>query len=276
MKLTFSRKNGDMPTRSEFPGMLRHELTTESFGRHLLYRESVDSTNRIASSWAMSGAPEGAVVFAEFQTAGKGRMNRSWVAEPEKNIMASIILRPKQQIEHPGWIPLATGVALLEAVASLTDGLSIKLKWPNDLMVNGKKCAGILSETATGDSRVLVLGIGLNVNQEEFPESLRDSATSILLETGQFVSRPVLFAGILKHLESRIGEVYQNRMDSITRVYLNNLAGVGEEITVRNISGKTAKGILTGIATDGSLLLMTESGEERFYAGDVSLSGRRD
>ncbi|MFQ5571689.1 MAG: biotin--[acetyl-CoA-carboxylase] ligase, partial [Rhodothermales bacterium] len=174
-------------------------LKTRHFGRSMRSYQAVDSTNTAALQWASDGAPEGSVILANVQTAGRGRQGRSWHSAAGQNLTFSVILRPSLPPARLSLITLGAGVAVAEAVEALTAPLSTTIKWPNDVLLEGTKCCGMLLESTldeTGTATV-ILGIGLNVNQSAFPETLESKATSLLLQTGRHTPRPPLLADLL-------------------------------------------------------------------------------
>src|SRR2546427_11581899 len=174
------------------PQLVRPRLRTTMIGRVLYHFYSVDSTNAFAARLFAHGhkIPEGSVIIAESQTAGRGRLGRSWYSEREAGLYFSIVLFPKTPPSLAPLFTLATAVAMHNAVERYT-GLDIDIKWPNDLLIGRKKCCGILSEIqAELDSvKMMIVGVGLNANHERLPEDIRDRATSLLMASGRIQSR---------------------------------------------------------------------------------------
>lgn len=165
------------------PGEIVEGLDTEVLGRkEILHFEETDSTNARARELADQGAPEGTLVVAERQTQGRGRKGRIWFSPPGAGIYASLILRPSIPPHEATRITFVTAVAAAEALLHLTD-LNVRIKWPNDILVNGKKVAGILTEISTERGAVdyAVVGLGMNVNTPGFPDDISERATSILI-----------------------------------------------------------------------------------------------
>lgn len=253
---------------------LSSALETERFGHPARGYYVTDSTNVRAQEWARNGAAEGSLVLAEKQTRGRGRRGRPWQAQQGKNLTFSIILRPKMPAGRLGLITLASALAVAEAVASFVQPLEPVLKWPNDVLLAGQKCCGILLETVfeRGTASTVVLGIGLNVNQDTFPPELKERATSLLLETGRHVPRVPLLARLLKRLERRYNSLSQDGGKAVRSSFEDRLR-LGQALTLRFAeTGTTVTGHLHGIDTDGALLLNTAEGLRSFYAGDVTLS----
>jgi BirA family biotin operon repressor/biotin-[acetyl-CoA-carboxylase] ligase len=251
---------------------IRGSLKTRSFGQGIHHTISVPSTNDVARQLAEAGQPEGTVVCAEEQTAGRGRMERTWVAPPYSSILMSIIVRPSVSLKHLGRLGMAFGLGLADAVQNET-GLIALLKWPNDLMINGKKCAGMLSEAAFLGERVehIVLGIGLNVNLNA--ASLTGAlvqATSIADELGHPFSREVLIASILNHSER-----YYTRLvggEDLSEMWSSRCVTLNREICATTPWGEE-RGLAEAVDENGALLLRRADGSlATLSAADVSLS----
>jgi len=239
--------------------------------------ETVDSTNEAAAQWARAGAPAGALVVADHQTAGRGRHRRVWQADPGKNLLFSLVLRPALPLDRISVLPLLAGLAAAQAIDALTTPLSVALKWPNDLYIAGKKTGGILLESSQSGGSAhppdfIVLGLGINVNQEQFSPELADTATSLLLETGRFIARDALLAEVLYVFETMYAslgdEAATNRL---LASYEARMHQRGERVEIRFPGGMgTRQGVLVGVSPLGALRLRTTEGEVLFHAGDVS------
>jgi BirA family biotin operon repressor/biotin-[acetyl-CoA-carboxylase] ligase len=221
---------------------------------------TVDSTQRLAFEAARAGAPDGTVVLADHQTAGRGRRQRRWDDEPGQSLLVSIVLRPARPLAE--WPRLGFAAAL--AVADALDraaALSARLRWPNDVLVGGRKIAGILLEARDG---VLVIGIGLNVGQREFPPALADRATSVRLQSGQSASRERLLAEVLAALQAWRVPLARGDFEPVRQAWLERTETLGREVAV---DGRT--GVAVGLADDGALLVRDADGVHRVTAGDV-------
>src|ERR1700688_2179252 len=200
------------------PDMLRQRLKGSLFGKRIHHFFKVDSTNRVALELAHAGEPEGAVVLAEEQTAGRGRAGRTWHSERAVGIYATVLLRPHLA---PVQAPLLTMMAGLSAYTAIQthSGLVVDLKWPNDLLIHGKKAGGILTEMHAdpGQVRFVIVGIGLNVNQEKFPGELGSVATSLRIETGKPQSRLELLVRLLREFETDYNRFLTDGAESVTR-----------------------------------------------------------
>ena len=251
-------------------------LKTSRFGRDLVAFETIDSTNRVASSWAADGAPDGAVVLAEYQEQGRGRFRRTWLAAPGKNLMFTLVLRPRFDPHLLHLVMLSCSVAVADSIGECTGFLDPDIKWPNDVLLNERKCCGMLMETSfTGGNPAgtsgAVLGVGLNVNQTDFPPEISPSATSVALESGRHVDRMVLLANILNRLERFIDEIPHDNGASIRGRFVQRMEGLGRTVDVyTGEDGDRLRGVISGISEQGALLLDTESGRHELLAGDVS------
>ena len=234
--------------------------------------KEVASTNELAYEMALKGAPEGVVVIAETQTQGRGRMRRRWVSPPGRNIYLSLILRPRIT---PHLAPLLTYVGAVSTAEALDKGfaLNVSLKWPNDVLVRGRKLAGLLNEVKAETDRVdfIVLGFGINVNMEEedFPEELRQKATSVMIESGRKVSRVEVTRCLLESIETWYDVFLLHGADPVIRQW-ESLARIrGTSIEVRSFDD-THRGVAEGLDRDGALML--RQGKDRIIrlvAGDV-------
>lgn len=232
----------------------------------------VDSTNTFASGWIERGAPHGAVVVADFQRSGRGRHGRSWSSLPGFNLTFSVVLRPKLPPDQIGILTIAACTGTAAAIDRFVDPLHTTIKWPNDLFLNDQKICGMLLEASwntPGQNPAVVLGIGVNVNQVEFPPKLNGQATSLFLETGRTIPRADLFAAILGGLEAAF-----NRMEidekSMRRDYARKLMNVGEDVRLRFVASEgDVVGIVRGVDAAGGLVLETGEGRRVFHSGEV-------
>lgn len=245
-------------------------LKTRILAKKFLHFQQAGSTNQIALELARKGYPEGTLVVAEEQTAGRGRWQRPWYSSKGKVLLFSLILRPEILPAQFPQITLVAGAAVAQAVHRQT-GIKPGIKWPNDLLYQGKKFCGILVEGAVQDS--LVLGIGVNVNQEsdDFPPQLQNTATSLGMITGEKVSRLLLLRRILETLEEDYEEYCRQGFASARRSWLQYEAILGKNVRIV-IGGQEYCGYAAGLAEDGTLLLRLPRGEEiRCSAGEVNL-----
>lgn len=246
-------------------------LTTRRFGRTAEAYVSIGSTNRRALDWAEAGAPEGALVVAEHQTAGRGRHGRSWTDAPGHNLLFSLVLRPPLPADRLGLLSLAAALAVAETVAPWVGPVRPTLKWPNDVLLEGRKTCGLLVEARLGTTPVAVLGVGLNVNQTAFPPELAERATSLALVAGRPLLRVGLLAALLAHLEARYDELLADGGEAARRDFEERMARADGPVTL-HANGRTVTGHLEGLAPDGGLRLRTPDGLRTFHAGEVSFT----
>jgi BirA family biotin operon repressor/biotin-[acetyl-CoA-carboxylase] ligase len=254
---------------------LRAARQDKLIGREVLFFLEVDSTNRWAREHCLKGAEEGLVILAESQSQGKGRLGREWQSPAGVNLYASIILRPSIPAASAPHIPLLAGVAGANALARAC-GLDARIKWPNDIFVNGKKVAGILSEMeAEGlQARFIILGVGVNVNwqKEDIPPELREVATSLRAEAGREFSRAKVAAEFFEELEREYTLFLKEKFSSRLRQEWNRLSWVNQKRVTITVPGRKLEGQVLGLDTDGALLVIDQEEKiQRFITGDVSL-----
>ncbi len=255
-------------------------LQTKWAGRRLVFFESTGSTNPDAKRFAEEGAPHGTTVVADRQTAGRGRRGRSWESPAGRSIYFTSIVRPAFVPDKASMITLVMALSVAEAIQEVT-GLPTGIKWPNDIVVNGKKVVGILTEMSMtpemNEIQFLVAGVGVNVNQEsleEFPEELRGTATSLKIESGRQFNRAALLAEILARFEESY-ETFERTVDlsGLRARYESRLVGRNAVVRVLDPAGEYT-GISRGITETGELIVEKESGERTLvYAGEVSVRG---
>ncbi|UCC15977.1 MAG: biotin--[acetyl-CoA-carboxylase] ligase [Dehalococcoidales bacterium] len=243
-------------------------LDTRIIGRNVLYYSSVTSTNEAAKEEAERRAVEGTVVVADKQTAGRGRLKRTWLS-PEGNIALSIVLYPEKRI-LPSLV-MMTSLAVSHSIEMIT-GLETQIKWPNDILISGKKVCGILIESGVRDEKIMftVIGIGINVNAgKDILAGVQVPATSLYLETGKEVSR----IQIIKELLTDMEELYETMKlgGSVFCEWRDRLVTLGKDVRVT--SGKEVfEGVAESVDTDGCLLVRSPDGSlNRVVAGDVTL-----
>ena len=253
-------------------------LRTRLLGRLLHILDETASTNTVAMRLGHDGAPHGAIVLAERQTAGRGRLGRSWHSPGGVNLYASILLRlpPREQrlARWLSWIPLITGVAAVHGLLRVSP-LRASLKWPNDLLVGSRKLGGILSESHLAQRNAfVVVGLGVNVNlaAQDLPGELRDVATSVYIETGMRLHRASLLCALLDELEPRY-ERLVTTPDAVIEEYAAHCATLGREVRVQLAEGREVEGRAIAISQDGALVLVgQQSGRAMavsIRAGDV-------
>jgi BirA family biotin operon repressor/biotin-[acetyl-CoA-carboxylase] ligase len=253
---------------------VQDRLSTDRFGREMRGTETIGSTNTEAAEWAREGAPEGSVFVTEYQSAGRGRHGRTWTAKKGQNLMFSVVLRPSLEADRLGLVTVAASVAVAEAVEDFVAPQRATLKWPNDVLLEGRKTCGMLLESSLSGGReaeAVVLGVGLNVNQTDFPDALADTATSLRLAAGRAVPRAPLFARLLRRLEVRYEAVEAGDVDAVREAFHDRLATLGEPTSLR-VSEREApiRGVVRGITDTGALRLDTPDGPRVVHAGDAT------
>ena len=252
---------------------LRKGLRTKQFGCKIYTFDTIDSTNNCARALAGCWADEGTVIIAEQQTAGRGRLGRPWIANPNENLTFSIILRPSIAADATNLLPLSVSVAVAQAVEEIA-GLKLECKWPNDLILSNKKVAGILLEGSFKQNQVewIVIGIGINVNQTRFPGELEQKATSLKLAAGRDVDRIALFHKILETLEKFYRKGSESGFQSILPDWIARTSMIDKQISLME-NGNLLSGTVKGLSRDGGLILRSNGGERTLFAGDVTIVG---
>jgi len=242
---------------------IQRTLSTKTFGRTLHVLEEVASTNTQAAVLAQDGAPHGTVVVAESQTSGRGRLGRHWHSPPGKNLYCSILLRSLPTRERQplwlSWIPLIAALAASRAVQVVAN-LKVSVKWPNDILIGDRKLGGILCESSgIGTSHAgVIIGTGLNVNirRDEFPEELREIATSLAIEAQHPCDRTALLAALLAELETRCESFLTGNHEDILKEYMLRCATIGQRVRIELAHGEQIDGVAESIQADGSLRII--------------------
>jgi len=251
---------------------VKGELTASLIGKKLIHFQSVGSTNDKAKELAVK-AEEGTVIVAEEQTSGKGRLGRSWSSPGRKGIYASIILKPDMEPFNAAKLTLLGAAAV--ALALEDCGIESQIKWPNDIIINGKKAAGILTEMSSelGIVNYIILGIGINVNQsvEELPPELVDRATSLMIAAGKAIQRKHLLAQVLNRLDELYAQFKEKGdIDQALDICRERSAVIGKDIIV--VQGRKQRpGHAVSINHDGELMVRFDEGLEQVISGEVSI-----
>ncbi|MEU9830321.1 biotin--[acetyl-CoA-carboxylase] ligase [Streptosporangium sp. NPDC048047] len=230
--------------------------------------ERTGSTNADLAQAARDGARQGAVLIAEAQFAGRGRLGRAWTAPPRSGLALSVLLRPDPPPARHGWLPLLVGLAAASAVRRIAE-VDVRLKWPNDLLIGERKLAGVLAERIDG---AVVVGIGLNVSLrlEELPV---ETATSLVVEDAACVDRDPLVRGVLREIEAHYREWSEAQGDAdacgLRAAYLAAGATVGREVRVELPGERVLAGRAVGVDASGRLLVESGGEEHALSAGDV-------
>lgn len=243
-------------------------------GRDIRVFQETTSTNDIVEKLARDGVNEGVAVFAESQTKGRGRMGRRWVSPPGKGLWFSLLLRPRLRPTAVTQITVIAATALVRAIQKET-GLMPDIKWPNDIWINGRKVAGVLTEMSAELDTVkhVTLGIGLDVNLEEWelPAELRHIATSLRIESGRPLDRAQMAATLLKELEFDYQRINRGNFETVADEWEQRCITVGRQVSI-NLGLKVLRGRAEALDADGALLLRSEHGHlERIIGGDVTL-----
>lgn len=257
--------------------LLVHGLNTSLLGKNIEIHSSIGSTNARAKELALSGASEGTVVIADEQVQGRGRLGRSWVSPPGKGIWMSVVLRPHLSPQDVPRITIMTAVAVAEALKRCAQ-VEVGIKWPNDIVCNGKKLCGILTEVHAEPEVIhyAVVGIGLNVNLsiEDFPEDIKGIATSLKIEKGEEFHRVDIIKAMLQEMEKG----YLQKLDDdgfaeLLKEYERRSVILKRRVRVIGVGGEFL-GYAEGFGEDGSLMLRLDDGRlQRILAGDVSIRG---
>jgi len=231
------------------------------------YVETCGSTQDVAEELAKQGVPEGTVVIAEEMSAGRGRLGRKWFAS-RGGLWLTIVLRPSYRTNLP-LLSLVAGISVVESIENLL-GIDAELKWPNDVLIDGKKVCGILVEARMELDRVhyVLLGIGINVNNE-LPPELESFATSLRRVVGTYVPRIPLLRALLKNFDRYYASFVTNDLETIVRRYRELCSTIGRMVEVRTVDGTVLRGLALDIDRDGALLLSVEGRVVRVEAGDV-------
>jgi BirA family biotin operon repressor/biotin-[acetyl-CoA-carboxylase] ligase len=252
---------------------IRHELRTKHIGKTIHAFRTVKSTNDLAASQADSGAPEGTIVVADQQTKGRGRLGRVWFSPPETGIYLSIILRPKFAPDQAPGLSLMTALALADSLDSLCPK-TVQIKWPNDLLLGGKKVAGILTELSAERDKIshVVVGVGINVNHGvgHFPDELRTTATSIRRHLKHKVNRVELLRDFLTRFEREYTLYAKNRLASRHKRLCAYSSLLGKSVTVIAASHRVT-GVAQDIDVQGRLILNVQDRLVPVTAGEVTV-----
>ena len=243
-------------------------------GRDIRVFKETTSTNDVMDKLARDGVKEGVVVFAESQTRGRGRLGRKWISPAKRGLWFSVLLRPNLRPQEATRLTVASATALARAIRQQT-GVVPAIKWPNDILIRGKKVAGVLTEMSAETDRVrhVILGIGLDVNllAAEFPLELRKLATSLRIESGQMVDRPALATAVLRELDCDYARACGSGFAALAAEWEAQCATLGQNVSI-HLGDRTIKGRAESLDDDGSLLVRTQHGRlERIIGGDVIL-----
>ena len=249
------------------------QIHTKWAGKTVHFARETDSTNLWIKRLAKEGAPEGTLALAEFQSAGRGRLGRSWEVPEGTSVMMSILLRPKFEPQYAPTLTLVMGMAVAKAVKKL--GFDVSIKWPNDVVVSHKKICGILTEMGVRDGKIdyAVIGVGINVNIREFPEEMADKATSLYLESGKEFDRSQITVLVMEAFD-KYYEKFAATCDlsGLKEEYESILANYNQPVRV--LAKEPYEGVARGITDGGELLVEKNDGTiVAVSAGEVSVRG---
>lgn len=247
---------------------------TEWAGCEVYYFDSIDSTNTKAKELAEEGHPSGTLVVADRQTAGKGRRGRSWESPSGIGIFMTLMLKPEINPNHASMLTLVAAMATTRAIRRVT-GVPAMIKWPNDIVMNGKKVCGILTEMSAQFDYInhIVIGIGINVHNEEFPEEIKETASSLFLESGQHIHRASLIEAFLEEFEDVYAEYLKTEdMEGLQKEYDTMLVNRGRQVRVLDPK-EPFEGKAMGITKKGELIVDTWESRKLVSSGEVSVRG---
>jgi len=247
---------------------LERLLDTKIIGKKILFFEEVDSTNNKAKQIALE-ENEGTVVISEMQTSGRGRRGRGWYS-PKGGIYVTYILKPTVSPEKASQLTLVSSLALVETLNSMNKNLNAKIKWPNDVLISGKKISGILTELSADMEKInyIVVGVGINLNTEK--EILPENGTSLKIEMKEEVSIKLFLKSFLEYYDSIYQEYLNGKIDLIIGRWKDNSDTLGKNVKIIGIN-ESFEGLAKDIDENGALILQTKEKEIKVYSGDVSL-----
>lgn len=250
------------------PLAIEQSLRTKTLGRKIFHVEETETTQRIAHDLAQQQVAEGMLVVCDYQTSGRGQLGRVWHETKGNGIAMSLIVRPDVPLGQAGQLTLLAGVALATVLRDFD--VPVTIKWPNDLLIAGRKVAGILTEMQTEGNRIssVIIGIGINVQHEEFREEIADRATSLKLATGRTFQRAEIVASFLNQFEQMYTRWVEEGFSSFVEVWEQLADKLNQSITVRSRQ-QIVTGILRGIQADGTLVVETAQGMETFHSAEL-------
>lgn len=264
------------------PVSIENKIKTECFGKRVICYEEIDSTNLAAKKLGKQAGNHGVLVVAEEQHAGRGRLGRNWSSPKGSGIWMSLVLRPEIRTEHAAMLTLVTALAVNQGIREIT-GMKSYIKWPNDIIMNGKKVCGILTEMSTANEKLecVVIGMGINVKQVSFPEELKLTATSLELEGANAVDRSELIACIMGYFELYYKRFIKTEsLQDMAEEYNASLINLDRQVWILGDSNPYI-GTALGINESGALLVQTEETSQgviktvikTVVSGEVSVRG---
>jgi BirA family biotin operon repressor/biotin-[acetyl-CoA-carboxylase] ligase len=249
---------------------------TGLLGQHqVLSYPAVESTNTLALTMGREGATTGTVLVAETQSRGRGRLGKSWSSPPGTGLYCSILLRPVMPLPHLSRLTLAVGLATAKAIDEVSSVVSA-IKWPNDVLIQGRKVAGILAECdlSSGERPLVALGIGINLGTQltQFPQEIQATATSLLLASGKVICKGVMLTTLLQRIDQMVAKLEEGNFVRILDEWRAKDATVGQRLTWLAISGQTVHGVSLGPDHEGQLVVRDSAGEcHHVLSGDITL-----
>lgn len=251
---------------------LNRLLDTENLGRNSVFLDEIDSTNDEAKRYAVKGEKEGFLVFSDSQSSGRGRLGRAWKSEKGSSLYFSFILKPDIMPYEAPLLTLVAGIGVMRGLKKIT-GLEVKIKWPNDIILNGKKVVGILTEMSVEMERVkyIIVGIGINTNNESFDEEIAYKATSLAKEANKKFNRAEVLSVCLKEIENCYKVFKKSGFSALRQEYKENCANIGENVKLM-IKDREIIGNALDINEKGEIIIEKENGERiNIFGGEVSL-----
>ncbi|MHB8172637.1 MAG: biotin--[acetyl-CoA-carboxylase] ligase [Thermincolia bacterium] len=259
-----------------YPQEVQDGLNTATFGQSVVYFDRISSTNEAAKELAAQGIPEGTVVIAEEQTGGKGRLGRHWASPHGQGVWLTLVLRPPIIPMDAPKLTIMAAVAVVRAIAQVSS-ITPGIKWPNDVLYQGRKLVGILTEMSaemdTVNYAILGIGTNLNIPRESFPEELQNQATSLLIESGHKISRTRYVQSLLSNLEELYQLLLKGDFDTILDEWRRFSLTIGARVVVTGLN-QTLEGLAVDIDETGALMVEDSSGKTiKVVAGDVTIRG---
>ena len=265
------RESGDILSLHE----LKRVMETGWMGQNLYFFDKIDSTNLEAKRLADGGAPEGTLVVADCQQSGRGRLGRVWTSPAGCGLWMSMVLKPAFSAQQASMVTLVTAMAVMDAIEEVS-GVQVQIKWPNDLVVQGRKVCGILTEMSMEEGRIsfIVPGIGINVNNDHFPEELSEKAISLAMLTGSTLSRAALAGAVCRSFEKYYADFLEHgNLAGMMDAYNERLVNRNQQVVISDGAG-SFKCLSEGIDETGALLVQREDGrKEAISSGEVSVRG---
>lgn len=254
-----------------FVNLIQTNLTTSDLGKNIEHYTWTESTNEDAWELIDDGTVEGTIVVTDKQTAGKGRSGRPWISVPGKSLIASLIIKPGIDSRFSGFFPLLTGIAIVKAFEEL--GLEVNLKWPNDIMVNNKKLGGILCESRVQGKVIewVVIGMGLNINEQENELAVELNATSFFKEKSSSIQRELVLAKIMNYIEPLYIELNETKDPSQLMELWTEYCNHVNKTVKFEVENESQSGEFMGIDTDGAAIIKINGNKKIFTSGDIHI-----